>query len=162
MWVESRSFHSPAQCKALGQPRHSPGKTWFCDLPRAQGSIRKYTFKKKYHVSLDDFCSCVSFQCSLGRLFEGSALLLRSGPGAFIISWQCLPLGCSDWHSAHREGSVNSWQCASNSEVKPFHIGKYRAARRSPYVVRHAMLMTEQIRKLQYGPVSRFLWEGTS
>lgn len=42
--------------------------------------------KKKVVCSLDDFCSCVYFQCSLGKLFEGSVLLLRAGLGAFVIS----------------------------------------------------------------------------
>lgn len=45
-----------------------------------------YSKKKKVVCSLDDFCSCVYFQCSLGKLFEGSVLLLRAGLGAFVIS----------------------------------------------------------------------------
>lgn len=45
-----------------------------------------YSKKKTVVCSLDDFCSCVYFQCSLGELFEGSVLLLRAGLGAFVIS----------------------------------------------------------------------------
>lgn len=45
-----------------------------------------YSKKKTVVCSLDDFCSCVYFQCSLGKLFEGSVLLLRAGLGAFVIS----------------------------------------------------------------------------
>lgn len=50
------------------------------------GTDQKVYSKKKVVCSLDDFCSCVYFQCSLGKLFEGSVLLLRAGLGAFVIS----------------------------------------------------------------------------
>lgn len=43
--------------------------------------------------------------------------------------------------------------------MKPFHIGKYMA-RRSPYVVRHSVLITGKIKKLQYGPNELILMRG--